>query len=88
MAGKQELIRVQQDGDVNPFTKQPHSGQYKKILEARKKLPVFAQMDEFFKIVSYIILCLEGGIYTAISSDPHFEHKLTDISSSLKTRSL
>ena len=51
-------------------------------------MPVFAQMDEFFKIVSYIFLCLEGGIYTAISSDPHFEHKLTDVSSSLKTRLL
>lgn len=52
----------EQDGDVNPFTKQPHSGQYKKILEARKKLPVFAQMDEFLKIVSHFLLCLEGGI--------------------------
>lgn len=37
---------------MNPFTKLPHSGQYKKILEARKKLPVFAQMTEFLKIVS------------------------------------
>ena len=41
------------DGDVNPFTKLPHSAQYKKILEARKKLPVFTQMDEFLKIVSF-----------------------------------
>ncbi|GJE93624.1 ATP-dependent RNA helicase [Phanerochaete sordida] len=35
-------------GDINPFTKQPLSTQYKKILEARKKLPVFAQMQEFY----------------------------------------
>ncbi|KAH9939678.1 P-loop containing nucleoside triphosphate hydrolase protein [Epithele typhae] len=34
----------------NPFTKRPHSTQYKKILEARKKLPVFGQMDEFLKM--------------------------------------
>ncbi|KAJ8472371.1 hypothetical protein ONZ51_g8563 [Trametes cubensis] len=38
------------EGDVNPFTKRPHSAQYKKILEARKKLPVFGQMDDFLKI--------------------------------------
>ncbi|TCD62282.1 DEAH-box ATP-dependent RNA helicase prp43 [Steccherinum ochraceum] len=36
------------DGDVNPFTKAPHSAQYKKILTARKKLPVYAQMTEFY----------------------------------------
>ncbi|KAH9895779.1 pre-mRNA-splicing factor ATP-dependent RNA helicase PRP43 [Cubamyces lactineus] len=38
------------EGDVNPFTKKPHSAQYKKILEARKKLPVFGQMEEFLKM--------------------------------------
>lgn len=43
-----------QEGDVNPFTLQPHSTEYKKILEARKRLPVFSQMDEFMKIVSKI----------------------------------
>ncbi|KAG8740963.1 DEAH-box ATP-dependent RNA helicase prp43, partial [Ceratobasidium sp. 414] len=37
-------------GDTNPFTKQPHSGRYKKLLEGRRKLPVFAQMEEFYKI--------------------------------------
>jgi pre-mRNA-splicing factor ATP-dependent RNA helicase DHX15/PRP43 len=36
---------------VNPFTHQAHTPQYKKILEARKKLPVFAQMDEFLDVV-------------------------------------
>ncbi|KAH9942613.1 P-loop containing nucleoside triphosphate hydrolase protein [Amylocystis lapponica] len=38
------------EGDVNPFTKQPHTPQYKKILNTRKKLPVFAQMDEFLRM--------------------------------------
>ncbi|KZW03152.1 P-loop containing nucleoside triphosphate hydrolase protein [Exidia glandulosa HHB12029] len=37
------------NGDINPFTKSPHSGQYKKILEGRKKLPVYSQMDEFLQ---------------------------------------
>jgi hypothetical protein len=46
-----------QSGDLNPFTKQPLSAQYKKILEARQKLPVFAQMDEFYKMVS---ACMRG----------------------------
>ena len=44
---------IQKDGDINPFTKQPHSSQYKKILESRKKLPVFNQMEEFMDIVSF-----------------------------------
>ena len=43
---------IEQEHDTNPFTKQPHSAQYRKILESRKKLPVFAQMDEFYKMVS------------------------------------
>ncbi|KAG9083153.1 DEAH-box ATP-dependent RNA helicase prp43 [Ceratobasidium sp. 370] len=38
------------DGDMNPFTKQPYSEKYKKILDGRRKLPVFAQMEEFYKI--------------------------------------
>ncbi|KAI0288751.1 P-loop containing nucleoside triphosphate hydrolase protein [Russula brevipes] len=38
------------EGNENPFTRLPHSPQYHKILEARKKLPVFTQMDEFYKI--------------------------------------
>ena len=42
----------EQEHDMNPFTKQPHSAQYKKILAGRKKLPVFAQMTEFYKMVS------------------------------------
>ncbi|KAI0325144.1 P-loop containing nucleoside triphosphate hydrolase protein [Cubamyces sp. BRFM 1775] len=45
-----EHVLKAMEGDVNPFTKKPHSAQYKKILEARKKLPVFGQMDEFLKM--------------------------------------
>jgi len=37
---------------MNPFTKQRYSTQYKTILETRKKLPVYAKMDEFLNIVS------------------------------------
>lgn len=36
---------------MNPFTEKPHSAQYKKILDGRKKLPVYSQMDEFLKTV-------------------------------------
>ncbi|KAG8918123.1 DEAH-box ATP-dependent RNA helicase prp43, partial [Tulasnella sp. 418] len=38
------------DGDINPFTKLPYTAQYKKILEGRKKLPVYAQIEEFYNI--------------------------------------
>ncbi|KAG2352270.1 hypothetical protein BDR07DRAFT_890944 [Suillus spraguei] len=44
-----DQVRQALEHDLNPFTKQPHTAQYKKILEARKKLPVFAQMTEFYK---------------------------------------
>ncbi|KAI0631613.1 pre-mRNA-splicing factor ATP-dependent RNA helicase PRP43 [Trametes polyzona] len=52
------------EGDVNPFTKKPHSAQYKKILKDRKKLPVFSQMDEFLKMFSQnqiIVMVSETG---------------------------
>ncbi|TFK85106.1 P-loop containing nucleoside triphosphate hydrolase protein [Polyporus arcularius HHB13444] len=48
VTGKQVLAAMQ--NNINPFNKRPHSPQYKKILEARKKLPVFGQMDEFLKM--------------------------------------
>ena len=47
-----EQVRKVMDDDVNPFTKQPVSSQYKNIMEARKNLPVYGYMDEFYKIVS------------------------------------
>ncbi|KAK0429971.1 hypothetical protein EV421DRAFT_2042222 [Armillaria borealis] len=48
VTGKQ--ARTALEHDVNPFTKQPHSAQYKKILASREKLPVYSQMDDFFKM--------------------------------------
>ncbi|KIL59146.1 hypothetical protein M378DRAFT_169650 [Amanita muscaria Koide BX008] len=46
-----EQVRKAMAHELNPFTKQPYTQQYRKILEARKKLPVFAQMDDFYKMV-------------------------------------
>jgi pre-mRNA-splicing factor ATP-dependent RNA helicase DHX15/PRP43 len=55
-----------QEGNENPFTRLPHTTQYFKILEARKKLPVFAQMGEFYEMVSPALsfIC-EGAIEPA-----------------------
>ncbi|KAH9998704.1 P-loop containing nucleoside triphosphate hydrolase protein [Russula vinacea] len=39
-----------QDGKENPFTRMPHSDRYHKILEARKTLPLYTQMDDFYKM--------------------------------------
>lgn len=75
------------EGDVNPFTKQPHSAQYKKILEARKKLPVFAQIEEFFKMFNehqIIVMVGETGSgkttqipqFVCYSDLPHTRGKL------------
>ncbi|KIJ94146.1 hypothetical protein K443DRAFT_125337 [Laccaria amethystina LaAM-08-1] len=84
-----EQVRKAQDGDLNPFTKQPHTPQYKKILEARKKLPVYAQMDEFLKIGQFsanqfIVMVGETGSgkttqipqFVAYSDMPHTKGKL------------
>ena len=40
-------VRKATNGDINPFTKQPYSGQYKESLKSRKKLPVYVQIDRF-----------------------------------------
>lgn len=50
--------KTKKNGDINPFTKQPHSANYKKILEARKKLPVYAQMSQFLDMVSRLVFRL------------------------------
>jgi pre-mRNA-splicing factor ATP-dependent RNA helicase DHX15/PRP43 len=52
-----EQVRKAIDGDVNPFTKQPVSATYKKIMETRKKLPVYGYMEEFYRIVSASFTC-------------------------------
>lgn len=60
-----------QEGNENPFTRLPHSSQYHRILEARKKLPVYAQMDEFYQMVSSTLsfIC-EGAIEPAPQVTP------------------
>ncbi|KAG6840945.1 DEAH-box ATP-dependent RNA helicase prp43 [Blastosporella zonata] len=84
---KGEQARKAMEQDINPFTKQPHSAQYKKILEARKKLPVYAKMDEFFQMFSdnqIIVMVGETGSgkttqipqFVAYSDLPHTKGKL------------
>jgi pre-mRNA-splicing factor ATP-dependent RNA helicase DHX15/PRP43 len=46
------FLTTLQEGKENPFTRLPYSPQYHKLLGARKALPVFAQMDEFYEMVS------------------------------------
>ncbi|KAK7027339.1 DEAH-box ATP-dependent RNA helicase prp43 [Paramarasmius palmivorus] len=82
-----EQVRKALNHDINPFTKQPHTPQYKKILEARKKLPVFTQMDEFLTMFSknqIIVMVGETGSgkttqipqFVAYSDLPHTKGKL------------
>ncbi|KAG0695848.1 P-loop containing nucleoside triphosphate hydrolase protein [Suillus ampliporus] len=82
-----DQVRLALEHDLNPFTKQPHTGQYKKILEARKKLPVFAQMTEFYKIFNkhqIIVMVGETGSgkttqipqFVAYSDLPHTRNKM------------
>ncbi|KAL7415810.1 P-loop containing nucleoside triphosphate hydrolase protein [Mrakia frigida] len=44
--------RALMDGDINPFTLRPFTATYKKILEGRKKLPVYERMHEFYELFS------------------------------------
>ncbi|KAF8521150.1 P-loop containing nucleoside triphosphate hydrolase protein [Gautieria morchelliformis] len=75
------------EGDVNPFTNSPHSSQYKKILETRKKLPVYTQMAEFYKAFSenqVMVMVGETGSgkttqipqFAAYSDLPHTKGKM------------
>ncbi|TFK19618.1 pre-mRNA-splicing factor ATP-dependent RNA helicase PRP43 [Coprinopsis marcescibilis] len=80
-------VRLAMESDLNPFTKQHHTPQYKKILETRRKLPVFAQMDEFltmFKEHQIIVMVGETGSgkttqipqFVAFSDLPHTKGKM------------
>ncbi|KAG2071377.1 P-loop containing nucleoside triphosphate hydrolase protein [Suillus decipiens] len=82
-----DQVRIALNHDLNPFTKQPHTAQYKKILQARSMLPVFAQMSEFYKILNkhqIIILVGETGSgkttqilqFVAYSDLPHTKNKI------------
>ncbi|CAK5277734.1 unnamed protein product [Mycena citricolor] len=84
---KGEDARKALDNDINPFTKQPHSSEYKKILAGRKKLPVYAKMDEFFKMFTenqIIVMVGETGSgkttqipqFVAYADLPHTRGKL------------
>ncbi|KAF9220670.1 P-loop containing nucleoside triphosphate hydrolase protein [Gyrodon lividus] len=80
-------VRKALEHDRNPFTKTPHTPQYKKLLEARKKLPVYAHMDEFYKMFNknqIIVVVGETGAgkttqipqFVAYSDLPHVKGKL------------
>jgi pre-mRNA-splicing factor ATP-dependent RNA helicase DHX15/PRP43 len=56
-----ERVRRAMNSDVNSFTKQPVSATYKRIMESRKKLPVYGFMQTFYGIVGASEFgCLEG----------------------------
>ncbi|KAF9650365.1 P-loop containing nucleoside triphosphate hydrolase protein [Thelephora ganbajun] len=80
-------VQAALDGDVNPFNKLPHSAQYKKILEVRKKLPVHVQMAEFYEMFikhQMIVIVGETGSgkttqipqFVCYSDLPHAKGKL------------
>ncbi|KAF9458095.1 P-loop containing nucleoside triphosphate hydrolase protein [Collybia nuda] len=80
-------VRTAMEQEINPFTKLPLSAQYKKILEMRRKLPVYSQMDDFFKMFSanqIIVMVGETGSgkttqipqFVAYSDLPHTKGKL------------
>jgi len=43
-------VGLPQDAPTNPFTNRPFSASYTKILEGRRKLPVYERMQEFYDI--------------------------------------
>ncbi|KAF8344416.1 P-loop containing nucleoside triphosphate hydrolase protein [Amanita rubescens] len=84
---KGEQVRKALEHDINPFTKQPHTSQYRNILETRRKLPVFTQMDDFYKMFSenqIIVMVGETGSgkttqipqFVVYSDLPHTRGKL------------
>ncbi|KAJ3782368.1 P-loop containing nucleoside triphosphate hydrolase protein [Lentinula aff. detonsa] len=84
---KGEQVRKALDHQLNPFTKQPHSAQYRKILETRRALPVFSQMDDFLELFSknqIIVMVGETGSgkttqipqFVTYSDLPHTKGKL------------
>ncbi|KAJ3733220.1 P-loop containing nucleoside triphosphate hydrolase protein [Lentinula guzmanii] len=84
---KGEQVRKAMNHQLNPFTKQPHSAQYRRILETRHALPVFSQMDDFLELFSknqIIVMVGETGAgkttqipqFVTYSDLPHTKGKL------------
>ncbi|KAG1872441.1 P-loop containing nucleoside triphosphate hydrolase protein [Suillus subalutaceus] len=82
-----DQVHLALEHDINPFTNQPHTAQYKKILDGRKTLPVFAHMTEFYKIFNkhqIIIVAGETGAgkttqipqFVVYSDLPHTKNKI------------
>ncbi|GAA97825.1 uncharacterized protein L969DRAFT_89610 [Mixia osmundae IAM 14324] len=80
-------VRKALDGNVNPFTKRPFSSKYKDILDRRKKLPVFQQMEGFldmFQRSQFVVMEGETGSgkttqipqYAVYADLPHMRKKM------------
>ncbi|KAI6008788.1 P-loop containing nucleoside triphosphate hydrolase protein [Pisolithus orientalis] len=80
-------VRKALEHEANPFTKALHTPQYRKILETRKKLPVYSQMDRFLKMFKdnqIIVMVGETGSgkttqipqFVAYSDLPHTKGKI------------
>ncbi|KAG1885069.1 P-loop containing nucleoside triphosphate hydrolase protein [Suillus subluteus] len=78
-----DQVHLTLEHDINPFTNQPYTAQYRKILEGRKTLPVFAHMARFNKH-QIIIMIGETGSgkttqipqFVAYSDLPHTKNKI------------
>ncbi|KAI0259164.1 P-loop containing nucleoside triphosphate hydrolase protein [Gloeopeniophorella convolvens] len=82
-----DQVHKAMEGKENPFTRLPHSPQYFKILQTRKKLPVYAQMEDFYKMFTkYQIIVMVGETgsgkttqipqFVAYSDLPHTKNKI------------
>ncbi|KAF8996183.1 pre-mRNA-splicing factor ATP-dependent RNA helicase PRP43 [Hymenopellis radicata] len=80
-------VEMALEHEMNFFTKKPCSTRYKKILEARKALPVYSQMEQFLKMFNenqVMVIVGETGSgkttqipqFVAYSDLPHLKGKL------------
>ncbi|KAL4242389.1 P-loop containing nucleoside triphosphate hydrolase, partial [Abortiporus biennis] len=54
-------VKKVMDGGINPFTKQSFTTQYKRLLESRKKLPVYTQMEGFYEMFNENQILIVAG---------------------------
>ncbi|KAA1470773.1 pre-mRNA-splicing factor ATP-dependent RNA helicase PRP43 [Dentipellis sp. KUC8613] len=84
---KAHQVQKAMEDEYNAFTGKPHSAQYQKLLQVRKKLPVFTQMEEFYEMFAkhqIMIVVGETGAgkttqipqFVAYSDLPHTKGKL------------